>query len=190
MSEQQPEPEKWKPRERVIVAEVSKSWPEEMNVDPTFWKGGDPAGAERTLAGRFELVILVNEGRGYELDSWRMTSTSHPVGIPFGIAVATHRLTEKIVAVFRLAEEHVKRDEVRAFKIRREQSKGRRAQGARGSQAMSETIRPPDGGSDTEASKALKEKLDQLQERAKRLPRSARSNGLCRSSPAEQSRET
>jgi len=68
-------------RERFIVAEVSKNWPEEEPLE----------GQRRLLAERFEDVINKNYARGYGLVDWRYDRI---VGPRKGC------LNETIVAVF------------------------------------------------------------------------------------------
>jgi hypothetical protein len=62
----------------VIVAEVSKTWP-------------DPGADSDVLARRFEEVIRFNALRGFELANWRLVVTAMP----------DQGLNETIVAVFK-----------------------------------------------------------------------------------------
>jgi hypothetical protein len=67
---------------RRIVAEVSKTWPDPTQREPTL------------LAERFELVIATNAERGFALESWRLQA--YAVRSPKG----EEGIVETIVAVF------------------------------------------------------------------------------------------
>lgn len=71
-----------------IVAEVSKNW-----------SGGHFREGDRdTVSSRFEHVIAVNRGRGYELHSWQLHRITVPNADP---RVQVSTLNETIIAVFR-----------------------------------------------------------------------------------------
>lgn len=71
-------------RQKMIVAEVSKTWTSADHVKKVDTR--------TTLSGQFERVIEVNLERGYHLQSWRMSQ----------IMTGPEVMTETIIAVFKL----------------------------------------------------------------------------------------
>jgi len=88
-------------RQRFIVAEISKNWPEAA-MEEAFWGAHPdairaPNGMRRLLAERFEDVISTNHERGYALKDWKYSRVV--TGTPLN-----PEYNETIIAVFELRE--------------------------------------------------------------------------------------